>query len=306
MASSVAPVASGYERDAASLHNDDRHTPTMKRHSETSSRVRTVTGRARPGRGGESPPARPLEAHEDAFGRLLLDYLDGRAGPAVLERDDGYEGAALAAATFFADAAAWVPAERELFHLVRGRVLDVGAGAGRHSLEAQRLGCDPVAVDISPGAVEVCRRRGVRDVRLLPLARVDEVPGPFDTVLMLCGNFGLVGDGAGARATLAGLARLTSPGARVLLDTVDPAADADDADRAYEEANRRSGRMPGQVTIRIRYRSLATPWYDLLNVSATELSGLVDGTGWHVERVLEAEPPDVFAVLAKDGASRLD
>ena len=52
---------------------------------------------------------------------------------------------------------------------------------------------------------------------------------------------------------------MTSPSGRIVLDSVDPYVDADDADLAYEERNRARGRLPGQVTIRIRYGERATP-----------------------------------------------
>src|SRR5918999_2988986 len=82
---------------------------------------------------------------------------------------------------------------------VRGRVLDVGCGAGRAALRLQERGHELVAVDISPLAVEVARRRGVLDAREVPFERVDASLGIFDTVLMLGNNFGLVGSAGGAR-----------------------------------------------------------------------------------------------------------
>jgi SAM-dependent methyltransferase len=241
----------------------------------------------------------PLTDEDDAFGRLLLDYLSGRAGDPVLERDDGYAGPALGPEWFFAEPEGWPDAERTVFGHVRGRVLDVGAGAGRHSVEAQRRGSDVVAIDVSPGAVEVCRRRGVRDARLLALGALEDELGVFNTVLMMCGNFGLVGNADGATRTLHRLDALTSPGGRIVLDSVDPYVDADEADLAYQARNRAQGRLPGQVTIRIRYGERATPWFDLLNVSADELSELVAGTGWRLAEVVEGEPPDYYALLEK-------
>ena len=204
----------------------------------------------------------------------------------------------MGAAWFFADHDDWAEPERAAFEHVQGRVLDIGAGAGRHSLVVQRRELEAVAIDISPGAVEVCRRRGVEDVRLLPLAELDESLGTFDTVLLLCGNFGLAGSAEKTVAFLERLHSLTNPGARVVLDTVDPYVDSDDADLAYLERNRERGRMPGQVTIRIRYGGLATPWYDLLCVSAVELEALAEGTGW---RSLwhQQDGADVYAALEK-------
>jgi SAM-dependent methyltransferase len=200
---------------------------------------------------------------------------------------------------FFAGHDEWAEQERAVFQYVDGRVLDVGAGAGRHSIEAQRRGLEAVAIDISPGAVEVCRRRGVEDGRLLPVTEVDQSLGAFDTVLLMCGNFGLAGSGEETIALLERLHSLTSPEGRIVFDTVNPYLDPDDADLAYYERNRERGRMPGQVTIRIRYAGLATPWYDLLCVDPLELEALVDGTGWRLARVRE-DGADLYAVLEKD------
>jgi SAM-dependent methyltransferase len=205
----------------------------------------------------------------------------------------------MGAGWFFADHHDWTEPERSAFEYVDGRVLDVGAGAGRHSLVVQRRQLEAVAIDISPGAVDVCRRRGVEDARLLPFVEIDESLGAFDTVLLLCGNFGLAGSEEETVALLEKLHSLTSPGARVVLDTVDPYVDNDEADLAYLERNREHGRMPGQMTIRIRYAGLTTPWYDLLCVNPLELAALLEGTGWHSVWVRE-DDTDVYAVLEKD------
>jgi SAM-dependent methyltransferase len=242
---------------------------------------------------------RPLAEAEDAFGCLLLDQLAGAAGQPSLERDDGYAGPALTGDVFFAERDEWPAEERQVFESVRGRVLDAGSGAGRHSLEAQRRGLEVVAIDISPGAVEVCRRRGVPDVRLLPLATVDAALGVFDTVLMMCGNFGLVGTEPEAIRILRTLYDMTTPSARIVLDSVDPYVGNDPADLAYQEKNRTLGRLPGQVTIRLRYRGRATPWFDLLNLSVAELEDLAADAGWSVTRLVKGETPDYYAVLEK-------
>jgi SAM-dependent methyltransferase len=66
-------------------------------------------------------------------------------------------------------------------------VLDLGAGAGRHSLHLQSLGHRVTAVDTSPGAVEVCRARGIGDVLLADLTKLVD-KRTWDTILLMCGN----------------------------------------------------------------------------------------------------------------------
>lgn len=178
-------------------------------------------------------------------------------------------------------------------------MLDIGAGAGRHSLEAQRRGLEVVAIDISPGAVDACHRRGVRDARLLPLEEIDEQLGVFDTALLMWGNLGLAGNAAETSALLQRLHDVTSSEGRIVFDTVDPHVENDADDLAYLERNRVTGRMPGEVTIRIRYRELATPWFTLLCLSPAELEALAEGTGWRLAWRKDGEPPDWYGLLEK-------
>jgi SAM-dependent methyltransferase len=132
----------------------------------------------------------------DAFGQTLLDGAD----PEIVERDDGFVSTSML--NYFAPVRRWPTVERRALHWVRGRVLDVGVGAGRVALELQKRGLEVVAIDVSPGAVEVARRRGARDVRVLALEDVDGSLGPFDSLVMFGNNFGLFGSRAKARRLL--------------------------------------------------------------------------------------------------------
>ena len=110
-------------------------------------------------------------ATQDAFGRALLDHLHGRNGPLLmLESDDGaLRPADLQPEDFFLPFEAWAPWERQLIQMAEGSVLDLGAEAGRHSIYLQSQGHEVTAVDVSPGAVQVCRARGIHDVRVVDL-----------------------------------------------------------------------------------------------------------------------------------------
>jgi len=58
--------------------------------------------------------------------------------------------------------------------------------------------------------------------------------------------------------------------------------------------------MPGQLRIRIRYRSYATPWFDYLLVSKLEMKEILQGTGWKVGRFIESKKsPAYIAILKK-------
>ena len=175
----------------------------------------------------------------------------------------------------------------------------MGAGAGRVSLVLQDRGHDVVAIDESPGAVEVCRRRGVRDARVMRFAEIDETLGPIDTVLMFGNNFGLFAGKAQAARMLKRLHRLTTARGRIVAETRDTFSTDRPEHLRYHERNRRKGRMPGQLRIRVRHRLATTPWFDYLIVSPDELRDLVAGSGWEIARLIDGEAGMYTVVLEK-------
>lgn len=171
------------------------------------------------------------------------------------------------------------------------------------ALELQERGHEVVAIDASSLAIEVCRRRGVRETHVLSFQQVDGRFGRFDTVVMFGNNFGLFGSAAGARRLLRRLHGLTSERGRIVAESLDPYATGDPDHLAYHERNRARGRMPGQLRLRVRHRGYATPWFDYLIVSRDELEALAAGTGWRVRRFVEPEGALYVAVLEKEPPS---
>jgi hypothetical protein len=229
-----------------------------------------------------------LKEREDAYGRLILDHLEGGDAIEVVERDDGFINASsLGPAAYFAPVRRWPKVERTAMRLARGRVLDVGCGAGRVALELQERGHEVVGIDVAPLALEVARRRGARDVRELPVTRVGPSLGRFDTFVMFGVNFGLMGSGRRAPWLLRRFRSIANEGARILAESVNPYTTDNPDHLAYHERNRSRGRMAGQLRIRIRHGSYGTPWFDYLLASPEEMAELADGTGWELARVID-------------------
>jgi SAM-dependent methyltransferase len=241
-----------------------------------------------------------VKTNADAFGELLLRGLAGETAPEIIEREDGFIAVgSWGPKTYFAPRRAWPSVERQAMRFVRGRVLDIGCGGGRVCLEAQAKGLDVVGIDISPGAVEACRRRGVRDVRLLGIDDVDESVGPIDTIVMFGNNFGLFARPAKAKRLLRRFARLTTERGRIVATSLHVYKTDDPVHLAFHERNRKRGRLAGELRLRVRFRDLAGPWFDYLIVSTDELGEIVMDTGWTIARLLEDDGPAYCAVLEK-------
>jgi SAM-dependent methyltransferase len=242
----------------------------------------------------------------DAFGRAILDWLDGSMEPDLIERDDGHIETGAGPQVYLAPFPRWPSVERRAMRWARGRVLDVGCGGGRVALHLEDRGHEVVAIDVSPLALRACRRRGVRRVRRMALEEVDRRLGRFDTIVLFGNNTGLLSGRAKGRRILRQLLTVTTPGSRILAESMDPYATTDPAHLAYHAGNRGRGRLGGQLRLRVRYGDLATPWMDYLFVSPDELRALVDGSGWSVTRVVEteADAPLFVAVLERDDRPR--
>jgi SAM-dependent methyltransferase len=241
-----------------------------------------------------------LKPHQDAYGQMMLDYLDHGGGYEVTEHEDGYVGIGAGPRLYFSEYDTWRQVERDALELAQGRVLDVGCGAGRFMLWLRDRGHDVAGIDTSPGAIEVCRRRGLADVHVMSIGQVSRKRlGTFDTVLLLGGNLALLGPEPTAKRNLARLARVTSPGGKLFGGNRDWSKSSDERTRAKAAENIGAGRFSGEHRVRIRYRTFATPYYTSSRMSVDELRRLIEGTGWTLDDVLDRDEGIYIAVLLK-------
>jgi len=236
----------------------------------------------------------------DAFGQELIAYLLHKERVEIVERDDGYIDLSKILPYYFSGYGQWIPIERRAIGLARGRVLDIGCGAGRVCLYLQKKGLAVTGIDISPKAIEVCKKRGVKKALLLPIERIGRFKrDSFDAIVMFGNNFGLFGNSKKAKALLKQMHRITSRDAVILAGTRDPYKTRDPGHLAYHELNRKRGRMAGQLRIRIRYKQYVGKWVDYLFVSKEEMRGILLGTGWKVREFFGERDPLYVAVIEK-------
>ncbi len=240
-----------------------------------------------------------LTEQQDAYGRIVWDHLHGTPTTEIIERDDGWFAVSGGAPNYFAEFKDWPRHQQVAMRFIRGRVLDVGCGAGRCCLYLQKRGHRVVGIDASPLAIKVCRKRGVKDARLLPITKVSHTLGRFDTILMMGNNFGLFGSRSRARWLLRRLHALTSAEARIVAESLNVYQTKDPGHLRYLRLNRRRGRMSGQIRLRVRYRRCRTPWFDYLMVSPREMEMLLAGTGWRMGRYLKSNGAPYVAVFEK-------
>ena len=240
-----------------------------------------------------------MKPEEDATGQAMLAFYEKRKSFEVIEREDGYF-EVTNTRMYFDDFEQWQKHEKKAIGFAKGRVLDIGCGAGRHSLHLQSKGMDVIAIDRSPLAVKVAKLRGVKNARIMPLEGMNFKTNSFDTVLMLGGNFALVGTPEKARRLFKKLHSMTSEDALVIAEAVDPYGTDNPAQLEYYALNRKKGKPPGQWRVRIRFHQYVTKWFDLLHNSKKEMREILSGTKWKIREFIDSESGNPYiAVIEK-------
>ena len=241
----------------------------------------------------------PLSCTPDPFGQALWDAHSGRPARLIFHRDDGLVNEQ-DAALYLAGPDAFDSAEAAGLAAAKGRVLDIGCGAGRHALALEERGLAVVGLDVSPLALQVARRRGLRHTVWASATALPFAAASFDAFLLLGNNLGIGGTVEGTVAMLRRLRRLAREGGTVIASCRNPTATDNPVHLAYHERNRARGRPIGQVTMRVEYGGQVGPWFDLLLMTPAEVADLAKRAGWRVEQVL-SERSGLFTVLLAAG-----
>lgn len=235
-----------------------------------------------------------LSAEKDPMGAAISDYFNHQRVHRLRVFSSQFDEDEIPVSELFRNARTMPLLERTALQLATGRILDVGAGSGCHTLALQEMGKEVCAIDISPLSVEVMQQRGVKDARLVNL--FDETfTETFDTLLMLMNGSGIIGTLNQMPAFFQRMKRLLRPGGCILMDSSDLRYlfEEEDGSMLIDLA----GDYYGEVDFQMQYKEVKGEPFDWLYVDFQTLSLYAAECGFKAELVKEGKHYDYLAKL---------
>ena len=231
----------------------------------------------------------------DPFGLALEEYCKGnKQAKVIFHRDDGIKDDYYVSHCFRSEKE-FNPIEKLAVSLCYGKVLDIGAGVGPHSLELQKKGLQVLAIDISSHACKIMKERGIKNVKCLTVYDIDE--SDFDTILLMGRAIGFVEDLIGLNKFLEHCKHLLKQKGQILLDSLDVRVTTVPEHLAYQERNRQLGRYIGVVGLQMEYKGIFGEKFKLLHIDPNTLNNCAYKVGWSCEIIYKEENGDYLAKI---------
>ena len=228
------------------------------------------------------------------MGRAIADYHKSKKASKLRVFSPMFEEDEIPLTTLFRSYEDMPEIERKALDMAKGRILDVGAASGCHSLVLQERGLDVTAIDISPLSVETMKERGVKKVLEQDFFTFE---GQFDTILMLMNGFGIVGTLNRMPEFFKQLDKILAPGGQVLCDSSDISYVFEDEEGMIDIPNEMN--YYGEHSFQMQYKDTIGEPFDWLYIDADTLKQKADRCGYAVEVVAEGEHYDYLARITK-------
>lgn len=157
---------------------------------------------------------------KDLFGQAILDYQTNNSPEDLYTETSISELDVMPINYLFRDYDEMQLLEQKALDLTKGKTLDVGCGAGSHSLYLQEKEVEVSAIDISSKAIEACRLRGLKNVKVQNFLELDETE-KFDTILFLMNGTGIFQNLVLINVFLDKIKQLLTENGQVLIDGTD-------------------------------------------------------------------------------------
>ena len=183
--------------------------------------------------------------------------------------------------------------EQKALQLAEGKILDVGAGSGCHTLALRKMGKEALAIDISPWSVKVMEARGLtaRQVNLFD----ERFTERFDTILMLMNGSGIIGKLGNMPDFFLRMKQLLRPGGCILMDSSDLRYLFEDEDGSF--LIDLAGDYYGEIDFRMQYKNIKGDRFNWLYVDFQTLSLYAAEYGFEAELIKEGKHYDYLACL---------
>jgi SAM-dependent methyltransferase len=229
----------------------------------------------------------------DPIGVALQDYMQGDKTAEIIVASNLTDNDVIPVNYLFRNWEEMPLIEQEALDNCTGKILDVGAGAGSHSLILQERGADVTALDISEGAIRVLKARGIKQVKQANI--FDLKDSTFDTLLMLMNGIGIAGDLPGLYNLLEHTKSLLNPGGQILLESSDILYMYEEEDGSVL-LDLNSGYY-GEITYNMMYKDQESGNFRWLFIDPSLLEQYADEHGYHFELLVEGEFGNYLARL---------
>lgn len=229
---------------------------------------------------------------KDLFGQALLDYQNGQYTEDIITSTSISDDDALPIPYLFRGFNEMPKLEQKALKLAKGSVLDVGCGAGNHTLFLQEKGIDVKAIDISKGAIEVAKLRGVLHAETKDVLNETAT---FDTVMLLMNGTGIFQELSQVAKYLTHLKTLLNAGGQILIDSSDIKYMYEDEDGGYWMDT--NSNYYGELDYFLSYKGEEETAMKWLYLDFDTLKLASETVGLNCELVLEGEHFDYLARL---------
>lgn len=246
-----------------------------------------------------------LSADKDPMGAAILDFQQHGKAARLRVLSSMFEEDEMPVKHLFRSTREMPMLEQKALQLAKGRVLDIGAGAGCHALALQEKGLAVKAIDISPLSCEAMKLRGVKDAECINLfdphlssgnhsgENQEQFEGGFDTILLLMNGTGIAGKIENLPALFLRLKALLNPGGQILIDSSDLKYIYENEDGSFDI--NLNGAYYGEVDYQMIYKDVKGDRFDWLYVDFPLLKSIAETCGLHGELVAEGEHYDYLA-----------
>jgi SAM-dependent methyltransferase len=225
-----------------------------------------------------------IEKKGDPVGTAILDYIKTRKPDDIIVSSDICEDDVIPVEVLFRNQNEMPDLELMALESCKGKVLDVGAGAGAHSKELIDRGLDVDSIEISDGAVQYMKSIGLnaRKINFFDLKNEK-----YDTILMMMNGIGIAGKLSNLENTLLHAKNLLQPGGKILCDSSDIKYLYEDEDGAlWVDLN---SEYYGNFRFQMKFKKEKGPWFDWLYVDFENLFNAAKNVGLKAKKKLDQD-----------------
>ena len=235
-----------------------------------------------------------LSPNNDPMGAAIRDYQNNGKASRLRVLSSMFDEDEMPVAHLFRTFNQMPRLEQKALSMAKGRVLDIGAGAGCHALALQERGLEVKAIDISPLSCEVMKERGVKDAECVNLFD-PQLQGKYDTLLLLMNGTGIAGKLNRLPMLLNRLKELLAEGGQILIDSSDLKYIYENEDGSMDiDLN---APYYGEVDYQMQYKNVKGEPFDWLYTDPMLLASISKQCGLNCEIVVEGENYDFLARL---------